>query len=159
VTCGILNSSGFAIATTPPSNEEGRTTVANVGESRYRLKAALEGFWPTEFECEATESSAIQRIEMRRLGDLELEFVAANGSLAAGLSVQLFCVDVQADVNQWVLDGRVRSSGLTTDAVGRITIERLPRGAYRWTPPDSGSLVGMVEVQGGARSSHRLELP
>jgi hypothetical protein len=73
----------------------------------------------------------------------------AAGALLRDTAVALSCSDLKADVATWFHDGRVSGevSQLVTDASGKVHINGLPRGDYRWSIGESAS--GTFAIVGG----------
>lgn len=143
------------------TDEEGRLAIRELGEGGYRLDASKSDCWPVQFSARARPEPELQRVEMRRLGDLALQIVAAGGLPVSALAVELDSLEFEASVASWIGKKLVRSDGLVTDLQGRIRVEGLPRGRYGWRIelPDGEALEGELVVEPGPVSEVRLSLP
>jgi hypothetical protein len=160
VSCGIVDFGGRQMIQESVADETGRVLIQNLGRDRYRLSAWKNGCWPIRFEAEATEEAPPTTIQIRRLGDLEIEVVASSGLPVSELDLELTSEELGEAVADWIADGRVTSSGLVTDLRGRILVEGLPHGSYHWMVniPDE-TLQGELIVKPGTRTMHRIALP
>ncbi|NOT32130.1 MAG: hypothetical protein HOP15_16910 [Planctomycetes bacterium] len=143
------------------TDEDGRLSIRELGEGGYRLDASKANCWPLQFTARAQPEPELQRVQMRRLGDLALQIVAAGGLPVFALAVELNSLEFGASVASWIEEKRVRSEGLVTDLQGRIRVEGLPRGSYGWRIelPDREALEGELVVEPGPTSEVRLSLP
>jgi hypothetical protein len=158
VVCRLLGEDGNPISTLPPTDDQGHTASRPTASGSYRMKATREDCWPVEFLALAGEDGAIQSVQFRRTGTLVLEVVAANGLPVAAHALELTSLEFEARVAQWIAENRVHSAGLVSNGTGRIRIERLPHGPYRWESPAS-ELSAKIEVMPGLTTTVRVQLP
>jgi 5-hydroxyisourate hydrolase-like protein (transthyretin family) len=160
VSCAILDPTGSVLASGSVSDEHGRVTISRLGAGPCHLEATRPDCWPTAFQAQASTEGALIRVQVRRLGDLEVD-VSVSGLPVSGLAVELTSLEFGADVATWIAQERARSGGLVTDLHGRIRVEGLPRGPYRWRilRPGQAALEAAFELGPGANPPLRLVLP
>jgi len=114
----------------------------NVGAGSYILSPVTPSVWYEQKVVSTGSSSQPIAVEFRRLGDLEVTVLDAYGKPLAGVAVEVRSVEFGTSVADWLAAGRVKSStGLVTNAGGRIAIEGLPNGPYE-------AVVGAASAQG-----------
>lgn len=142
------------------SGAEGRIFFEGIGARDYAFVATRADCWPAEFVAAATIDGTPQVVQMRRLGDLELQFSTAEGMPMRRLPVRLVSEEFQADVEEWITARRVPDGELVTDELGWIRLAGLPHGAYRWQADGPGGPAeGAALVEPGRSTSFRLALP
>jgi hypothetical protein len=155
VSTRIETAGGVRLADPRDTGSDGVVRHELLGAGHYRLGCRRADCWPTTVErvLEADEHASLT-VQMRRLADLHLAFVNKDGLPVSGLDVTLRSIEFDAPVSSWITEGLVQSSGgLTTDRDGRVSVERLPRGAYAWSVtfgqrPLSGRVELAPEFQG-----------
>jgi len=156
VQCWILDTMGLpdaAVAT----DTEGRARFARLGVGTYEISLVRHDCWPVTTGVTVSPDQSETHLQLRRLGDVTIEVVTAEGQPVRGAGLSLRSVEFETDVASWIADRRVRcEGGLVTDRGGEVTIEGLPRGRYAWSV-EGGS--GELDVRPGMRSRVRLELP
>lgn len=132
---------GFRVLTT---GENGSARESGFLLQDYRADVRHPGLWPTTFELTASESESARVVEVRRRGSVTLHATRSGLSLPhTRLDVE--SVEFSKSVVEWVSSGEVQCSGagLVTDGSGRVRLDGLPRGDYRWTCEFlDGSTVG-----------------
>lgn len=148
---------GFHISAAT-SNAGGHVRWSPLGAGRFLLKVSQLGFWPTEAVVEARPPGEENEVQVRRLGDLEVNLFQVSGGPASGTAFELESLEFEASVATWINEGRVESStgALTTDTIGRFVLTGLPHGTYRWSAPGTS---GTVEVTSMPRRRLNVTLP
>jgi hypothetical protein len=148
VTCALLNRRGSVLLTDYSSDENGRATIANLTAGEYHMRATRPDCWAVDFMAKATTDDFVQTVQVRRLGDLELQVLTAEGQPVTGVPLELSSHEFGTDVGEWIREGRVPATELVTDSTGRIRVAKLPRGSYRWRLLgfDGGPTEGTLEV-------------
>jgi hypothetical protein len=162
VICDVVDPSGAPFGPgRSTSDDQGRATIASLGADTYRVRATRADCWPVDFEAEARVEGGPRTIQMRRLGELEIQVFASSGLPVPDLPVELVSLELETDVAAWIAAGRVRGEGLITDPRGRIRLERLPRGSYRWriVRPSTEPLEGSLRVEPEEQAPVRISLP
>jgi len=98
-------------------------------------------------------------VVVRALGDLELDVHSSQGTAGAMLELQDQLTGTA--VAQWLAEGRVKGSGhvqstVQADEHGRVRLQGLPSGRYRWR---HGGVGGEIEVRARTTERYALELP
>ena len=126
-----------------------------LGAGTYRFGCSRADCWPTSVERALGEGEdARLEVELRRLGELELTLWSAGGGTAGGVALELVCVDLGAQVAEWLEAQRIEApDGLTTKPDGTLSLRGLPRGRYRWSA--SGQVGGEFTLEPG---QNRLDL-
>lgn len=159
LTCRLWSPDGSIALTSGRSpDEDGGLHIKDLGRGRYQLRVEGVGYWPVRQLVEATETGTPRGIEVRRLASLQLEFVGSDGVLAANQVVELECLDLGERARNWIASGQLRGfeSGLKTDDSGKLNVEGIPRGEYRWA---CGAGSGRFELKPGERIKRRLVIP
>ena len=130
------------------TSEDGRVSYRPLAPGPYRFHAERIDCWPIDFDAEARTEDHVTTIEMRRLGGVEFTVFANDGTPAAGRPVTLHSLEFDTDVDEWRKAGRLPPEGsLTTDAAGRLLVEGLPHGSYRWQITAAGGDVAAGQVE------------
>ena len=160
VSCAFVDTLGRSLFWESTSDDSGRVAIADLALDSYRMKAWKSDCWTVEFEATAHVDGGPTQIQVRRLGDLQLELLASGGLPVSGMRVHLESAEFGIDVAEWVAAGRVASGDLVTDLHGQILVQGLPRGLYRWRVElEDGPLEGELEVEALEKSEVRLMLP
>lgn len=110
----------------------------------FRGEVRHPGLWPTQVRLRASDPATPVVLQVRRRGSALLE-ARRWGLAAAGVTLRIESEEFSTPVDPWIADGRVASgsAGLITDSEGRLRLDGLPRGPYRWTVTlDDGTQVG-----------------
>jgi hypothetical protein len=161
VTCSIVDRAGSPLQVGTETDAAGQATFPRLGRALYRVRASRSDCWPVEVSAEARMSGEPARVQMRRLGDLELQVVTPEGLPVSSLPVEVVSLEFEVSVAQWLSAARVEGQGMVTDAQGCIRLARLPRGAYRWRIafPGEEPVEGALEISHGSNPRIRLVLP
>jgi hypothetical protein len=132
------------------SDEQGRLSYGPVSAGELMIDVIDPRVWREQFVVHSTQDEKVTTVQVRRLGGVEVTVRNGAGALLRDTAVALYCSDLKSDVATWINDGRVSGevSQLVTDASGKVHINGLPRGDYRWTIGESAS--GTFVVVGGA---------
>lgn len=108
------------------------------------------GLWPTNIIVPAASSGAETTTQVRRRGSVVLH--AKRGGLAlADVALHIASEEFATSIEPWIQDGRVTASDMrsVTDVQGRLRLDGLPRGPYRWsvTLEDGATISGRFEVE------------
>ena len=136
---------------------DGNLTLPRLGPGTYELRASAANLWPASMVVEATPEGPLYEVSVRRLGAMEPTFIDSTGSVLAGEAMLLEYVPTGESVADWIAAGKLKVSpdALRTDASGRLHLNRIPHGTYRWRfgesegvidVPVEGSFKGVVEV-------------
>jgi uncharacterized GH25 family protein len=142
------------------TDANGRVTFTDLGQGLFRFACQRADVWSTSVEVALAEDEAAKRdVQMRRLGNVELAAVDAEGNPLAGMTVSVRSIEFDADVADWIAAERVRApGGLRTDGAGKLLLEGLPNGRYSWamTLNANAHPSGTFEVVPGERSTASL---
>ena len=117
----------------------GAVAFAPLGPGAYRIAIEQVGHWPVEELVELAAGGGTRAVQVRRLGDLELSVVTAEGALVPGVEVELTSAEFGTPVQTWVEQGRIGApTGLVSDQDGRVRVRGLPNGAYIWKANSGG---------------------
>ncbi len=151
---------GIPSATT---NENGVVKWTPLSEETFLVRISQPGYWPTDAYVTSHAEGTPTPVQVRRLGDLEVELRSVSNLSVSQLAVDLVSLEFGTNVLEWVQGGLVTSSSpvLQADATDLIRIEGLPRGDYRWTVVSAvGEAVGGVAtVLPAATERVRVLLP
>jgi hypothetical protein len=95
-----------------------------------------------------------------RVGGLELIATRVSGEPLADAAIELINEQMYTSVSSWIESGLVKrpSNGLATGTDGRLVVDGLPRGSYRWTLRGPGGESGSGRVQIPPRDVARVEV-
>lgn len=141
------------------SDAAGRVDWGPLGAGDYVLSATHPEYWPVERELHT--SSENQVVQIRRRGGITLAVDSLSGR-HEGLAVDLVSSEFGASVRAWIEAGLVEASSesLTTDADGRLSVQGLPHGTYRWQILSAeGPVHGLTEVLPGGTATEQVAVP
>ncbi|MBL8860968.1 MAG: carboxypeptidase regulatory-like domain-containing protein [Planctomycetes bacterium] len=144
------------------SGADGTATGTLLAADAYELVIDQPGVWPLRRRVEVREEAELQTIQVRRLGGLDLR-VRSRGALLSECAIQLESEEFGTSIDAWCAEGRCPRTPADgrTDAGGRLVVDGLPRGEYRWTalPPGGEAMSGRVVVEAGRRALLELNVP
>jgi len=145
------------------SDDQGEARTRRVsGSDDYVLRIEQPGIWPVNSLQKAHANSSTTAVQVRRIGSTVLR-ARRSGLAVAGQSVTLRSEEFGEDVEMWRSSGRcvVTPSDFRTDVQGRIRIDGIPHGSYRWSAtiePDI-TVGGRFEVLPNQRVDVDLAVP
>jgi hypothetical protein len=109
----------------------------------------------------SADENARRDVQIRRLADLELLVLDGRGAAVAGVPVALSSTEFACDVRKWIEEKRIQAPAeLTTDALGKLSVPRLPHGPYAWSVSvDGQDVTGCFELQVGRKEPVLIRLP
>ena len=130
-----------------------------LSRGRYRATWSGAGIWPGAVDIAVGTAPLRVEVAVRALGDLELDLHSSQGTAGAMLELQDQLTGTA--VAQWLAEGRVKGSGhvqstVQADEHGRVRLQGLPSGRYRWR---HGGVGGEIEVRARTTERYALELP
>ena len=132
--CSLSDSDGAweVLSTKTSEPGSGRVRWGPLGPGEYEVAIEHPTLWARDAIVAADEPGLEVPVQVRRIGDLSIEFGSQSGQTCAGKSFGLSSLEFGADVGKWLSDGRVVSTtgSLRADASGLVTISGLPRGSY-----------------------------
>ena len=115
----------------------------------YIVDVRAPGYWPTSMEVEASLDRPRFEFPVRRVGTLSLQCTQA-GLPTPSTTIDLDFAEWGQSASSWLAEGLIRTSTgtLTADVSGKLVIQGLPRGEYRWVAshPSGGSGSGKLVV-------------
>jgi len=116
----------------------------------FTCRVRQAALWPTDFIVTAAEAGSQITAQVRRRGSVVLH--AKRGGLALrGAALRVESEEFATSIEPWIRDGRVTASDVrgVTDEQGRLRLDALPRGPYRWsvTLDDGATISGRFEVE------------
>ena len=138
----------------PAAGAEAR--LAAVSSGRYTVSWTGDEVWSGAVEVAQDAAGARVALDLRGLGSADIE-LRREGRPAEGVLLEAFDQRSGEAVGAWLARGAVRGS-LQSGADGRVRLERLPRGSYRWRTTNAAGMEtgGVFEVR--ARETTRLVL-
>jgi hypothetical protein len=139
----------------------GSVSFVPMGEGRFWLDLARSDCWPVTLEQNLGPGEARQvSVSMRRLSDLELTVVDADGLLVSDVEVELVSTEFGTLVSEWVAQGKAQApKGFVTDLAGKLAVHGVPRGRYSWVVNVAdGRFAGSFELEAGSANRPRLQL-
>jgi hypothetical protein len=116
------------------SDAAGHVDWKAVGTGEYRLRVQQPGLWPAESHVVLAEGSAPAVLEVRRRGDIEFHVQSNLGTDVQGALVDLQSIENHAWASEWLAQGAIEASSaaLRTDGEGRVRLQGLPNGDFRY---------------------------
>jgi hypothetical protein len=163
VSCRLrLEGSTVQVGRESLSNESGSIAWEGVAQGNYDFVARHPGYWPVALTLPDSGGVA-HTIEMHRLGNLDVRVHSASGTPVPGVPVSIESDEFGAAVSDWSAQDRVHATppDLVTDATGRVVVQGLPQGAYRWrvARPSAQDLGGEVTVSADGTADLVVVLP
>jgi hypothetical protein len=164
IACWITESVSGQILNRRYTDSDGVATWEDVAPATYEVVIGEQRLWRTS----ATVRSALEHgeptcIQVRRLGSLAVSVTASGGAPVAGVVVELTSAEFQVDVLDWIEAGRAAAPGgqLATDEDGRLVVEGIPHGEYRWqvTAPTGERRDGVLTVPPAKQGALAVSLP
>lgn len=156
LTCRLLDRTGRNMSSAVLSNEEGRATIPRLAPGGYRLSVTGSAVWKLDTPIDVQVGAGLRTLEIRRLGDLRLRVLNADGVPVKESEVSLAFEPTGEAVQEWIGAKLVAGPDeLTTDKHGEIQITGLPRGVYSWR---CGASQGSLLVVAGKESLALISL-
>ncbi len=154
LTCRLLDRDGRNLSSPVLTNEEGRAAIPRLAPGNYRLNVTGSAVWKLDTEVQA--GAGLHTLQVRRLGDLRVRVVNADGIPVHEAGVSLVFEPTGELVQDWIAAGLVAApGGLATDKHGEIALTGLPRGVYAWR---CGAAQGSLTVVPAKESSALIAL-
>ena len=132
------------------ADSQGIARSTDLSEGDYEVLVAQPGVWLSLHRVRALRVPALAQVQVRRRGSLRVQ-TTGMGLPLTGCSLQLHSIEFGTTVASWANEGLVHStpSGLITDDLGRLRIDGLPHGDYRWEAltPDGTPTGGLITVR------------
>ncbi|MBM3977897.1 MAG: carboxypeptidase regulatory-like domain-containing protein [Planctomycetes bacterium] len=144
------------------SDAAGRSTSLPFARGRFRAEAGERGYWPSELEVEFEGVDMRSTLQVRRTGSAALELRSSSTPDVRNIELDLESVEFGERASNWIAAGKASSeSGLRPDKDGRVRIDGLPRGKYRWRASRAGEVVasGELEVPPHGAVNEKLFIP
>jgi hypothetical protein len=142
-----------------PTGPDGALEFRLLEQGIYHVLLKRPDVWPVEVDFAAQPDFPLYPVPMRRLGDLSIRILSAQGVPYEGMELNLVDSETAENVASWVEQGRVISAQkLKSDKHGEIEILGLPRGIYRWSLPPH-ALEGELLVPFGEGTKVLLTIP
>lgn len=146
----------------PTTNEQGLARCEHMALQPFQVRVEGMGLWPTKANVQPSLDGAPNPIQVRRLGGARIEATLVGSPLKRA-SIVIRSLEFDADVAQWIASGRIQSSSaaLETDDEGRLRLDGLPNGKYRWSAKNSSDelVSGEFVVPPRAINDVRITLP
>ncbi len=158
----VLGGSGTYIVGWVNSDAEGIVRVPHLGAGSYDLTVLHPGYWQHGASIAASEAATSTPFEVYHLGTLRVSAKSIGGAPVAGLGVELEHAQLGSAAD-WVAMGRLEApnGSLATAADGRLVLDGMPRGNYRWSTAlaDGTPLSGEIAVIQGQIAELEILVP
>jgi hypothetical protein len=139
---------------------DGRAESGPVAHGAFRFSIDQPGVWPASAVIDSRADEAANDVQVMRVGGLELIATRVSGEPLAEAAIELINEQMYTSVSSWIESGLVKrpSNGLATGTDGRLVVDGLPRGSYRWTLRGPGGESGSGRVQVPPRDVAHVEV-
>jgi hypothetical protein len=144
------------------SDAAGRATSLPFARGRFRAEAGERGYWPAALEVEFQGADLLSTLQVRRTGSAVLEVRSSSTPDVRDIELDLESLEFRERASDWIAAGKASADGgLQPDNKGRVRIDGLPRGKYRWRASRAGEVVasGELEVPPHGVVSEKLLVP
>jgi hypothetical protein len=130
------------------SDATGRATSLPFAAGRYRAEAGERGYWPSALEVDFQGTDLQSTLQVRRTGSAEIELRSSSSPDVQAFEVDFESIEFGERASQWIEQGRASADGgLSPDKDGRVRVDGLPRGKYRWRAVRAGEVVASGELE------------
>lgn len=147
---------------TANTNDEGEASSFLLDPGTYELRIDHPGLWPVRTPIQTAKGNEFTTVQVRRLGSAVLE-VRRGGALATDGSIAITSDEFDDGPSAWLAAGRITSSSpeLRTDSKGRLRLDGLPHGGYRWAieASDGTPMSGRFDVLPSQRVDVNIVVP
>lgn len=123
---------------TKSTGPDGRVRFDALEPQDFDVSVSELGYWPTRMRVLPSASGSHAEMQVRRLGGARIR-ASIVGTPLRKRELNLRSVEFDVDVRSWVSSARVQANPATleTDDDGRLSIDGLPNGLYRWSTTSS----------------------
>jgi len=116
------------------SGDDGRAQCRPVAGQDFSIRIQGADLWQVTDRVHPTVPNAFSPVQVRRLGSAQFE-ATMLGSPLVSRTISLRSLEFSTDVAEWIAAGRAQttSSNLQCDDRGRLRVDGLPNGPYRWS--------------------------
>jgi hypothetical protein len=147
---------------TKATSPDGRARFDSLEAQEYEVRVSEPGHWPTRARVTPTPTGTRLDMQVRRLGGARL-YASRVGTPYRNKVLGLRSVEFDVDVLDWLAAGKVQASSgkLETDGDGKLSVDGLPNGTYRWSAENSSgeTVTGEFTVPPRATASVTVALP
>lgn len=130
------------------SDAAGRATSLPLARGRFRAEAGERGYWASAQELDFQGVDTLTMLQVRRTGSAELELRSGSTPDVQGFELDLESLEFGERASEWIAQGRASADGgLSPDKDGRVRVDGLPRGKYRWRVSRGGEVVASGELE------------
>lgn len=130
------------------SDATGRATSLPFAAARFRAEAGERGYWPSALEADIQGTDLQSTLQVRRTGSAEVELRSGSTPDVQAFEVDFESIEFGERASQWIEQGRASADGgLSPDKDGRVRVDGLPRGKYRWRAVRAGEVVASGELE------------
>ncbi len=128
------------------TDDSGYALGAGYLPQEFRCTTHESGIWPKAFTLQAVDEAPPKVVQVRRRGSVVL-YAKRGGLPLAGVVLHVESEEFETSATMWIASGAITASDAqcVTDGQGRLRLDGLPRGPYRWTI----ELNDGVQVGGG----------
>jgi hypothetical protein len=144
------------------SDATGRATSLPFVRGRFRAEAGERGYWPAALEVEFRGADLLSTLQVRRTGSAALEVRSSSTPDVGDVELDLENLEFRERASDWIAAGKASADGgLRPDKEGRVRIDGIPRGKYRWRAARAGEVIasGELEVPPHGVASEKLLVP
>lgn len=153
VACRLYDISRTTTLAALSSDAHGEVRWNHIGTGKFVIKIVDPAYWPIETIVSVVPEDVPVEVQVRRRGDLELELVRTSGSSVADQRLTIVSVESGQDLPSMFesVHRSLDSGALTSDMTGRVRLDGLPEGEFRWHAlVDGTEKTGLVRVAPGA---------
>jgi hypothetical protein len=145
------------------SNEKGVASWGAVSNGRFFVSVIHPGYWPSQQVIESVERGHPVPFQIRRLGGIECTARNSHENPESGLSIDFYSEEFKTWASSWIASGDLISpvGGLKTSSDGKLRINALPNGPFKWLATSSSgtSVEGTVVVPSSGTAQLVVSVP
>ena len=145
------------------SDSQGQVAWDQLSPGEFLLRAHHPDYLPVREIVRASPDAAPVVIQVRQTGRTTFQATSQSGRPVFDLALELTNLEFQKNVQEWIDIDYVLPPprGLVTDATGRLFLDDLPHGDYRWRVrrPGFDPVEGLFTVIAGGEVHVSVALP
>ncbi|MFT5153636.1 MAG: hypothetical protein ACI841_003638, partial [Planctomycetota bacterium] len=129
--CEVFNSTGVDYLGKSYGDGSGLAVLGQLQEADYQVRIVSPGVFIGPYPVRSHRDAAENHLSCRALGSLNVQLSGSPDDIGAAVLI-LRCRETGALVSEWMSQGAIATSPLTSTETGHILIAPIPEGSYDW---------------------------